>query len=344
MKRYTFFTNSVTTWEAMFGAILGAKESVYLEMYIFLDDTDGFDFLKLLTEKARSGVRVRIVLDSYGSSGLRKESIATLRNAGAEVYFFSRLLHRIHRKILVVDERVAFIGGVNFHQIARRWDDLAVQVKGKLVLTIIKSFAKIYVECGGKDPVIVAQNKRIVLDKTRTWLVEQFPARNEAGLKNVYKKHIREANKTIILVTPYFMPKRWFIKIIHQAVLRGVTVEVLVPRVTNHFFVDRIGYFFMFKLRKLGVDFYLEPKMNHAKVMIIDGTEGVVGSQNLDFFSFELNGEVGIFFKDQSTIGKLTEIVAEWKKSAILFDPKAYKPQLLDYFLFPFIRIFFRII
>ncbi len=341
---YKFFTSSVLTWKAMFVSIQEARESIYLEMYIFQDDMPNFNFLNLLKEKAESGLRVRIVLDSFGSSKLSKGSIIALRVAGAEVYFFSNLLHRIHRKILIVDERVAFIGGVNFHQIALFWDDLVVQVKGRLVHSIIKSFAKVYVLCGGTDPILVAQNKMILLDTTRTWLIEHFPTINDLGIKKIYIKKISEAHNNITLVTPYFMPKRWFTTLLHQAVLRGVKVEVLVPKVTNHFIVDRVGYFFMYKLSKLGVDFHLYSKMNHAKLMIIDSKEGIVGSHNLDFLSFELNGEVGIFFKEWNTVKKLMNIVADWKKDSVLFDPSSHKPKLFDYILSPMIRIFFRII
>lgn len=342
--RYKFFASSYSTWQAMFEAIKSAQESIYLEMYIFNDDMQRFDFLNLLKEKASAGIRVRVVLDSFGSSELSKEGVAELRASGAEVYFFSRFLHHIHRKILVVDEEVAFIGGVNFHQVARRWDDLAVKVRGKLVLSITSSFAKVYAECGGQDPRILAENRKIFLPKARTWLIENFPISKNFVLKKIYKKNIGEAKSNITLITPYFMPKHWFIGALHQAVLRGVNVEVLVPKVGNHFIADRIAYFFMFKLSKLGVKFFLLPRMNHAKAMIIDGNEAILGSHNLDFMSFEYNAEVGIFFKEKEAVTELAGIIEGWKKEGELFDSGDYKPTFLDYLLFPVIRLFFRII
>jgi cardiolipin synthase len=341
--RYKFFASSYSTWEAMFEAIGGAKESIYLEMYIFNDDVRRFDFLTLLANKAKDGLRVRIVLDYFGSSKLSNEAVTELRESGAEVFFFSRLLHRIHRKILVVDERVAFIGGVNFHQVARRWDDLAVRVQGKLVPAIISSFAKVYADCGGKDPGILAQNKRIFLSKTRTWLIENFPASRRFALKKVYRKNLSEAKSDIIFVTPYFMPRRWFEAALREAVARGVRVDILVPRATELPFIDRVGYLFMYKLSKSGVNFFLLPRMNHAKAMIIDGAEGIVGSHNLDFLSFELNSEVGIFFKNKEAVDTLREIIEGWKKEAVLFDPALYTPKFLDYILSPVLRLFSRI-
>jgi len=327
----------------MYEAIRSAHESVYLEMYIFEDNIESFDFFKLLKEKAQNGIRVRIVLDYFGSFALRNASVLKLREAGAELFFISYFFHRTHRKILVVDEIVAFIGGVNFYKVSFSWDDLVIRVKGKLVRSIISSFAKVYAECGGKDPLVLAQNKKVILQKTRAWLVEHFPVTKKPSLKKIYKKYLGEAKEKIMLVTPYFMPKRWFIGVLHQAVLRGVSVEVLVPRLTNYFILDRVCYFFMFKLSKLGVNFYLQSKMNHAKVMIIDSKEGMVGSNNLDFLSFEFNSEVGVFLKDENAVRELVEITDEWKRKAVLFNSETYRPSWFDYILSPLFSIFARI-
>ena len=174
---YQFYATSYRTWRAMFEAIKNARESVYLETYIFLDDLQNLNFLRLLQDKAREGVRVRIVLDAFGSLGLPKKSVAELRSAGAEVFFYSHILHRIHRKILLVDERLAFIGGVNFHRAALKWSDLTLGIRGALVVSILRSFAKVYSECGGRDPRILVHHKKLLLDKPRTWIVEHFPGK-----------------------------------------------------------------------------------------------------------------------------------------------------------------------
>jgi phosphatidylserine/phosphatidylglycerophosphate/cardiolipin synthase-like enzyme len=100
----------------------------------------------------------------------------------------------------------------------------------------------------------------------------------------------------------------------------------------------------MHKVAKLGVNIYLEKNMNHAKVMMIDNKEGIVGSHNFDYLSFELNSEVGIFFKDVRVMKKLVNIVEEWKKDTILFDLKMEKPNFLDYILSPIIGFFNRIL
>ncbi len=341
---YRFFNSSEKAWQGMFEAIKKATQSVYLETYILARDMPGFDFLNLLRERAEAGVRVRIILDSFGSSSLDRADISSLRASGAELYFSSHLFHRVHRKILVVDERVAFIGGVNFHERSRSWKDLVLRVGGRMVPLIIQSFAKVYAGAGGKDPLVLRRHKRVRFPKVHQWLIEHSPIKNKFMFKSIYREHLGKAYKNITLVTPYFMPKRWFLSLLDQAVLRGVRVDILVPRTTDIFLIDRANYFYMKRAAKLGVNFYLQPTMNHAKAMLIDGREGVVGSQNLDMFSFELNSEIGILFDDADSVQKLSTIVETWKKESELFEVNGNKPKWFDYILSPLFNLFYRIL
>lgn len=343
---YKFFTNSQKSWQVMFEAISIAHKSVYLEMYIFQDDMTDFNFIKLLEEKAKAGLRVKIILDSFGSAYLSKNAIVLLRESGVELFFISHFFHHTHRKILIVDENTAYVGGVNFHQSAEGWNDLVVELKGKIVPYILRSFAKAYAKCGGKDISILCHKKRkkIIQNEMHSWLVEHSPMWRKNDFKNLYEKKINHTEHSILLVTPYFMPRRWLIALFHQAVLRGVRIEVIVPKNTDHYFIDKVNYFFMYKLSKLGINIYLQKEMNHAKLMIIDKKEGMVGTQNLDYVSFDLNSEVGIFFNESKTVKKLLDIFEEWKKNTILFDPKTQKPNILDYILSPIISISNRIL
>ena len=340
---YRFFTNSQRTWKAMFETISIAQKSIYLEMYIFNDDMEQYNFFDLFKEKAEQGLQVKIILDSFGSYALSNNKIKELKKSGIEIFFVSYFFHRAHRKILIVDETIAFIGGVNLHQSAELWSDLVVKIKGKLVAPIIQSFARSYANAGGTDKKLLAKKEKIAWKKIKAWVVDHFPITGKYKLKLLYKKHINNAHDHITLVTPYFTPKRWFLSVLHQAVIRGVTVEILVPKHTDHFITDRVNYFYIYKLSKVGVKFYMKNNMNHAKVMILDNGEAIIGSQNLDFLSFDYNSEVGIFFKDVKVIEKLQKISEKWKEDSDLFDYKKYKPDWYDYILSPFIKIFFRI-
>ena len=341
---YTFFTNSERAWKSMFTAISGAQKSIYLEMYIFNDDMVKYNFHTLLKEKAINGLKVKIILDSFGSKDLSTSAVQDIKDAGVEVLFLSYLMHRTHRKILIVDDKIAFLGGVNIHHTAKFWNDLVVKVRGSLVPNIIRSFAKAYKNAGGSDEELLGKRKIFDLTKMNAWLVENSPMLKHFDLKNIYKKHINSAQKSITLVTPYFMPRRWLAGALHQAVLRGVSVEVLIPIDTDYYFMNRVNFYYIYKLSKLGVKIYLEKDMNHAKAMVIDSKEGMVGSQNLDFLSFDYNSEIGVFFTDEKVVSKLQDIINKWKIGTTLFDPQTYKPMWIDYILSPLIKIFGKIV
>jgi len=325
----------------MYEAISNAQKSIYLEMYIFENDIEEFDFINLLKSKAELGLEVKLLLDSFGSADFSRDSVAELEKSGVEILIMSYLLHRMHRKVLVVDERIAFIGGVNIHKISRLWNDLMVQIKGKLVKKVVTSFAKSYKNAGGKSRELIGKNSRIKAARSDTWIVEHSPVGKKFYFKRIYQAYLNEAKKSIILITPYFIPKRWLRAALHQAVLRGLNVEILVPKNTdNGFIMNRVNYFYIYKLAKLGIKFYIEPAMNHAKAIIIDEKEAMVGSQNLDVLSFDFNSEIGIFFKDLGEVSKLSAIAKEWKKNSVLFDYKTYKPKWFDYILSPLINLF----
>jgi len=309
----------------MYEAISTAQSSVFFEMYIFEDNTVGFDFVNLLAEKAKSGIKVKILLDSFGSFGLPNERVVVLREAGAEVLFFSHFVHRVHRKILVVDNKVAFMGGMNVNHGATDWRDIVVMMKGFMVSRLVKLFAKDYESMGGKDPLILSYRKRKFIHNTKSWLIEHSPLRKRFDMNKAYRKYINEAKDEVIIVTPYFAPKRWFMAMLEQAAIRGVKVEIVVPEKTEETLLDKCNYFYMSRLNHPRVKFLLEPFMNHAKILLIDNKVALIGSQNIDFLSSELNAEVGVFITDQSAIHRLYSIVDTWKKDVIFFEPKNYR-------------------
>ncbi len=340
---YKFFTNSEKTWEAMFKSISGAQKSIYLEMYIFQGNIGKYNFSKILAEKSSEGLQVKLVLDSFGSLSLNNLEISEMKKSGVEILFTSYLIHRTHRKILIIDEKYAFMGGVNIHKKSQWWNDLSVRIRGKLVKNIVESFIKSYINAGGNDSVLIEKKRKNVLVEVNAWIIEHSPIKKIFNLKKIYKYHLGKTEKRIVLVTPYFMPRRWMQALFHNAVLRNIAVDILIPRETDHFIIDRVNYFYMYKMSELGVNFYMEKDMNHAKLMILDEDECMVGSQNLDFLSFDYNSEVGVFFKDQKVASVLIDITEKWKKDSVLFDHKKHKPQWFDYILSPFIKVFFRI-
>ena len=342
--RYRFYTTSQSAWKGMLSAISGATKSVYLEMYAFQGDTKGFDFLSVLSDKARAGVRVVLILDSFGSYGLSSEVVQTLRRAGVEVLFFSYWFRRLHRKILIVDESVVFLGGVNISGAYAPWKDLQVRIKGKrLLASSLRSFARVYKECGGRKNVELSflAGKKPVLRKARAWFIEHGIGGRWLGIREQYEENIRKAQQSIVLVTPYFFPRRWLLARLHEAILRGVLVEIMVPQNTdNGWIMNRINYFQIAFFEKLGAVGFLSREMNHAKVLLIDDHVGMVGSGNLDPLSFGWNAEAGVFFDRPVMVRDLHRILEVWKTDSVLFTPEMFRSRWYDFLLLFARRIF----
>ncbi len=324
--KYLFYTTSETAWNGLFQAMQSAQKSIYLEMYIFVDDTkEENDFIKLLSEKARAGVRVRMVLDAFGSSALSNKAIKELENAGAEIVFFNKWFRRLHKKIVVVDEEIGFLGGVNIHQSARLWNDLLVRFEGPIVRSLVQSFRRTYRFCGGKDMHILAYQKKSILGRTRIWLFEHIPEIRKPRLRDAYTETIHKAKERVLLVTPYFLPHKWLKKLFVETITRGVRVEVIVPAHTDIPLLTRANHYFMNEVAQEGVQFFQTPKMNHAKLILIDDSLALVGSQNIDALSFDFNAEIGVFFDDQEMLDDLSKIVSEWKSTSETFIPHSHQ-------------------
>jgi len=331
--RYKLYTKTEKAWDAMIYAISHAKSSILFEMYIFVDDTaDTHDFIEILSQKASSGVKVKVIFDAFGSK-VSDVSVKKLREAGVELFFFRTLFRVTHRKILIVDERTAFIGGINIKKFFKKWDDLSIKMEGKVVERILSSFAHIYKNCGGEDDFVLKHDKILPVSKGKIWFFEHYPPRHSSRLNKYYSDKIEFAKKKILIITPYFMPNHWVIKALKKASKRGVKVEIILPRIATHPKIANLpNYFYMHKLYKHGIKFFLTKEMNHSKIMLVDNTEGIVGSQNIDILSFDFNMESGVFFTEPDLIAELNEVIEEWKKDSEPYSPKMRDTHLLDLF------------
>jgi cardiolipin synthase A/B len=344
--KYKLYTNSKKAWRAMIRDISRARKFIYIEMYIFIDDTsDEYDFVGVLKEKARKGLEVVMVLDFWGSSGLSREVIKELRDSGVELLFFSNWLRRTHRKILIVDEKIFFLGGVNIKKNSIDWIDLQIRiVSPRLSKNIFRSFAYTYEMSGGKNQRILKQRKRSILRTIKAQFLEHWPNYNIYALETYYKEKIISAKKKIIIVTPYLIPPRWLMVLLDNAVKKEVKVEIFIPKVTDIRVLNRINNLYASKLSEIGVKVYAQNKMNHAKILIIDNEETLIGSQNLDLVSFRLSIESGVFIKDKTLIDDLNQIIDNWRKDSKEMVISKKRFLLIDKFLLFLIRFFYSII
>ena len=337
--KYRFYTITEKVWQAMLEVIKGAQYSIYLETYIFEDDLTSRNLIDVLKEKSQQGVVVKIIIDSIGSFWFRSKTIKELEASGIEILFFSPLIawrnpyrlirnswfYRTHRKILVVDEEIGFLGGVNIGKRFVQWLDLHIQLTGPVVRHFAKSFKRSYRFCGGNDPRVLYTKIKPIPRYLRHRLLERWPRVRDSALKQYYRKQCRLAQKQIIIVTPYFVPPRWLIKDLRQAVRRGIKIEVFLPRETDIKIMNAANYFFAALLQPLGIKFLLIPQMMHAKAFLIDGQEGLIGSNNIDAQSFDFNLEASVVFQRRDMVGDLKKILDRWRKSAIPLERLRYR-------------------
>jgi cardiolipin synthase A/B len=344
--KYKLYANSKKAWRAMIRDISKARNFIYIEMYIFMDDTsDEYDFIGTLKEKSREGTEVVMVVDSLGSSGLKKEAIKDLRDSGVELLFFSSWLRRTHRKILIVDGKIAFLGGVNIKKNSMDWLDLQIRIASpRLIKNISRSFAYTYEMSGGKNRGILKQRKRSVLKTIKAQFLEHWPNHRVYALEAYYQKKIISASKKIVIVTPYLTPPRWLMALLDGAIKRGVKVEIFIPRVTDVKVLNRVNKLYVNKLSEIGVEVYAQNKMNHAKVLIIDDEETLIGSQNLDVFSFRLSIESGVFIKDKALILDLNKIIDKWRKDSERIFGGKKRFFLTDRIILGLVKFFYSII
>ena len=343
--KYRLYTTSQKAWDGMFKAMTKAKSSIYLEMYILASDTKlTHDFFKLLKDKVTEGVEVVVIDDAYGSLSLKSELVKELRVAGAEFIFFSHWLKRTHRKLLIIDNKVAFLGGVNIEEKIRHWMDLQIRIEGGAVKLALKSFANSYRRCGGKLESVLKFSRTPLSKKIKYWVVDNWPGTNKPYyLNSYYRQKIAEAHSLIQIVTPYFLPPRWLLVALDDACRRGVRVEIIIPEDTDVKALNKVNFLNACRLYNVGVHFFLTKEMNHAKAMILDDEEVVVGSQNIDILSFNLNFEVGIFSRQKKLVNDLKKIIEDWKAEAKPFAGGPVKMIFIDRILTLFLRLFYPI-
>jgi cardiolipin synthase len=306
--------NGERFYAAELEAIREARRSVNLEAYIFQKSEIGKLYLEAMTERARAGVRVNVVLDAFGCAATRMSFFRPLLDAGGKVSWYNspawhrltRMDNRTHRELLIVDGNVGFIGGAGVadqwyrgsHGKAR-WRDTMVRVEGQAVANLQATFAENWLSTCGE--LLTGEAYFPALEcahKTVAMVINSTPTVGGSTRARVlFQLLLASARRSISITTPYFLPDKSLMRELCRAIEeRGVKVRILVPgRKSDHLLTrsaSRGGYG---PLLKAGAEVYeYQPAMIHAKVMCVDGTWAVVGSTNFDNRSFGINDEVNL--------------------------------------------------
>ncbi len=291
-------------YDAMLAAIDNAQQSIYLETFIWKGDETGQAFKEHLQRKADEGVEVYVIYDHFGNMVVPREFKSFPPNIHALAYLaFTRPWHILdprhyaldHRKLLIVDGHIGFIGGYNIgSEYATKWRDTHLRIEGPVVADIAQSFTEFWNQYHKKRDRITRHYQRtfdpLINLRGTSALRMTFP------IRDMYIEAIDRAEHTIHLTNAYFVPDRVLLEALMAASQRGVDVRVIVPWISNHRVVDWITHGYFTSCLKSGIRVYGYNNMLHAKTCTIDGQWSTIGTANLDRLSavgnYEINVEV----------------------------------------------------
>ncbi len=309
--------NGSEFYAAELAAIRNAKESVNLEFYEFIPGRVASEIVEALAARAREGVEVRVIVDALGSLSTPDSFFAPLRAAGGRMHWYhplrwntwQHLDNRTHRKLLIVDAQVGFMGGAGIadHWLYSSpsepaWRDTMFRVEGEAVAGLISTFSENWLEASGE---ILGGPKQFNAyppsDGSKGFVVLSTPHGGGTQAHILFQTLIQSARKCIRITTPYFLPDRSARSALIEAIRkRGVAVEILVagPKI-DHQFVRNLSRHSSRRLLEAGAKiFEFQPSMIHAKLMTVDEQWCVLGSTNFDHRSFALNDEVNLAVRD----------------------------------------------
>jgi len=319
-----FFEGQESIYQALTQAIEEAKQRIYLEYYIFRPDSLGLHFRDLLIKKASEGVEVKLLVDHIGSFSLSKRFLEPLKNSGAEFAFFGKLSLnepwnfqlRNHRKLAVIDGNKAFTGSQNICSDYRLWRnkkldwiDNQVFITGPGAIQLEAIFLEDWAFSTGQnakpsnpDPASIDQGNSCIQ------LVPTGPDELPNSFEKILMALIHASRQRITLLTPYFMPTESIALSLEAACRRGVQVEILVPRKSDHWLVDAASKSWYWELLQGGIRIWeTTESFIHAKQVTIDGKVALIGSANMDERSFRLNFECSLLIFDEDKVTYLEE-------------------------------------
>lgn len=373
-NKVTLLQDGPATYQAMFTAIRNAKDHINLESYIIEGGDMGQQFADLLLERQAQGVQVNVIYDSVGALGTPKTYFDRLTQAGINVLEFNpinpllakkpwTLNHRDHRKLLIVDGRTAFIGGINISSVYSRgswihrnkgpvdqkigWRDTDIKIDGPVVAEFQKLFMETWRKQHGKTlanknyfPVIAVQGKEMIR------AIGSSPDDPYSLMYLTFISAITNAEKQVYIINAYFVPDPQLVKALTDAAGRGVDVRLILPGTSDSATAFHAGRSYYSELLKAGVKIYeRRGALLHAKTAIVDGVWSSVGSSNLDWRSALDNDEInavilGREFAQQMQAAYAKDIAASreidldsWERRSPLLRLKEGGARLLGYLL-----------
>lgn len=315
-NEFTIYTYGEDVYDDMIEAIDCAHETVYLETFIWKGDEEGQRFMDALVRASERGVEVFVVWDQFANLVVPPSffqqlpaAIHRLAYPALPIPWSPRSWGRDHRKLLVVDSVIGFIGGYNIGSLyATDWRDTHARIVGPGAAEIENAFIDFW------NMHSRGRRSRIGHNPRRAWQSSMWVHRNVPRLavypiRNMYLEAIDRATERIWLTHAYLIPDEDLIQALHDAVLRGVDVRIIVPEESNHVVADWLSRGFYTRLLQAGIRLFLyQDAMVHAKTATIDGSWATIGTANIDRLSLRGNYEINLEITDPHVAGRMEAI------------------------------------
>lgn len=351
--------NGQEKFDDLFKAVKQAKSSVHLEYFNFRNDSIAFELFDLLKEKVKEGVEVRALFDAFGNASnnrpLKRKHLKALREAGIEIYkydpirfpWINHVFTRDHRKIVIIDGKVAYTGGMNVAdyyikgtEVVGSWHDMHCRIEGEEVNTLQKIFLHIwnkqtkqnisgakyyrgianadYFE-GLKPDVCASKGHKIV------GIINREPRTSNKIIRKFYVNAIDNARDSIKVINPYFTLNRRLKKAFRDAAKRGVKVEIMLSVKSDIPLTPDCGFYNAHKLMKAGCEVWMyQPGFHHTKVIMVDGQICTIGSANLNARSLRWDYEENAVIIDKCTTQELSDLFDRDKAESFKLTPESW--------------------
>lgn len=348
-NRVELLMNGHDKFVDLFEAIRGARHHIHLEYFNFRNDSIANALFDLLAQKAAEGVKVRALFDAFGNwsnnQPLKKKHLEDIRRRGIEIVkfdpitfpWFNHAAHRDHRKIVVIDGKTGYTGGMNIADYYIKglpkigeWHDIHVRIDGDAVRYLQGIFLTMWNRETGQHvggPEYFPDTPQLPDSiAEEIMIVDRTPRETPRSISRAYAASIRSADSLIRIVNPYFVPTKSIQEALKHALKKGTEVEIMVPRVSDVPFTPEAAFYILHKLMKRGAKVYLfNGGFHHSKVMMVDGSFCTVGTANLNSRSLRYDYETNAFVFDPETTAELTGMFEHDKGRSTLLTPEVWK-------------------